>query len=107
MNPSGFFKCLSDDTRYQIIMLIFKHQQLCVCEFTEILDLSQPKISRHLAQLRNCGVLSDHREGRWVYYRLSETLPSWCTAIIKETYVGNQDELESLMNKQPSQTNCN
>ncbi len=38
---------------------------------------SQPKVSRHLAQLRNSGLLADRRQGQWVYYRLHPDLPDW------------------------------
>lgn len=77
------FKCLSDETRLMLVLLIAKEQSLCVCEMTYALDESQPKVSRHLAQLRQCGLLSDQREGQWVYYRLASQLPEWVQAIIQ------------------------
>ena len=43
----------------------------------EAFAVSQPKISRHLAQLRSCGILNDTRKGQWVYYSISKTLPNW------------------------------
>lgn len=58
-------------------------QNVCVCEFTEQLNLSQPKISRHLALLRNLGVLLDQRQGQWVYYRLNPDLPVWANEVLK------------------------
>ena len=85
IKPLQFFKCLSDETRLSFVLLIAKEQELCVCELTEALQVSQPKISRHLAQLRNCGILQDQREGQWVYYRISPSLPSWATEIINAT----------------------
>ncbi|NNH88362.1 metalloregulator ArsR/SmtB family transcription factor [Acinetobacter sp. ANC 4279] len=70
-----FFKCLADQTRLDILMLIVKQGERCVCDLTASLDLSQPKISRHLALLRTSGVLQDCRQGQWIYYSLQADLP--------------------------------
>jgi ArsR family transcriptional regulator len=42
-----------------------------VCFFTEALDESQPKISRHLAYLRKAGLVETRREGKWMHYRIN------------------------------------
>ncbi|WP_117097917.1 ArsR/SmtB family transcription factor, partial [Klebsiella pneumoniae] len=55
INQVDFFKCLSDQTRLNILKLVLNKQNICVCELTEQLELSQPKISRHLALLRTHG----------------------------------------------------
>ncbi|MBB3105059.1 metalloregulator ArsR/SmtB family transcription factor [Azomonas macrocytogenes] len=77
------FKCLADETRIRLILLITREEELCVCELTCALDESQPKISRHLAQLRTCGLLEDRRQGQWVYYRLHPKLPDWVTKVLQ------------------------
>lgn len=82
MSPALFFKCLSDDTRLRCVTLLQKQGKLCVCELTAALDLSQPKISRHLASLRQCGLLLDSREGQWVYYQINPKLPDWAFPIL-------------------------
>ncbi len=82
MDQADFFKCLSDPTRLDILKIILARQNVCVCEITEILQLSQPKISRHLALLRNLSILLDERKGQWVYYRLNPDLPVWATSIL-------------------------
>lgn len=69
-------------------------QNVCVCEFTEQLNLSQPKISRHLALLRNLGVLLDQRQGQWVYYRLNPDLPVWANEILK--VIAQDPEIQKL-----------
>jgi ArsR family transcriptional regulator len=84
MNPIAFFKCLADETRLRILLLTQHESELCVCELTEALRLSQPKISRHLAQLRNCGLLETRRDGQWVFYRLHPELPSWAQKVLEE-----------------------
>ncbi len=83
LSPSLFFKCLSDETRLRCVTLLQKEGKLCVCELTEALQLSQPKISRHLAQLRQCGLLLDSREGQWVYYQINPKLPDWAIPILE------------------------
>ncbi|WP_104473419.1 ArsR/SmtB family transcription factor [Acinetobacter indicus] len=82
MNQTDFFKCLSDPTRLDILKLVLAKQNICVCELTEALTLSQPKISRHLALLRNLSVLLDQRQGQWVYYRLNPDLPEWAVSVL-------------------------
>ena len=82
LTPTAVFKCLADDTRVRTMMLITREGELCVCELTCALNESQPKISRHLAQLRTCGLLVDRRQGQWVYYRLHPTLPDWVNQML-------------------------
>ena len=90
------FKCLSDETRLMLVLLIAKEQSLCVCEMTYALEESQPKVSRHLAQLRQCGLLIDQREGQWVYYRLAPQLPVWAQSIIESGAQGSAVQLAAL-----------
>ncbi len=69
MEADQFFKALSDLTRLRMLVLLNCEGELCVCELTHALDEIQPKISRHLAQLRELGVVLDRRQGQWIYYR--------------------------------------
>jgi ArsR family transcriptional regulator len=64
------------------VVLLHKEGRLCVCEITQALDLLQPKISRHLAQLRQSNLLLDSREGQWVYYQINPELPAWAIEIL-------------------------
>jgi len=104
MPPAQFFKCLSDETRLRCVALLQKQGKLCVCELTAALDLSQPKISRHLALLRQCGLLSDSREGQWVFYQINPKLPDWAFPILANTLTAVektgqfQNDLERLHN---------
>ena len=65
------FKALADETRLRILSLL-SGGELCVCEITKVLDIGQPKASRHLAVLRQAELVSDRREGMWMYYSLAE-----------------------------------
>ena len=99
MNPSQLFKCLSDDTRLLSTLLIHSEGELCVCELMAALDDSQPKISRHLAQLRSCGILTDRRDKQWVYYRLHPQLPAWITQILDTTARAQKEQLHVCLQK--------
>jgi ArsR family transcriptional regulator len=84
------FRMLADRTRLRILMLLMAEGELCVCELTHALDLSQPKISRHLAHLREAGLLLTRRAGVWMYYRINPDLPAWGQAILQQTLAGNR-----------------
>lgn len=89
--PTTFFKCLSDDTRLRSLLLLQLHKELCVCDLMTALQESQPKVSRHLAELRACGLVQDERRGKWVYYRLHEELPDWARKVLGLTAKEHRD----------------
>lgn len=64
-----FYMALADKTRLRLMNLM-RRNEVCVCFFTEVLGESQPKISRHLAYLRNAGMVEARRDGKWVHYRI-------------------------------------
>lgn len=66
------FKSLSDETRLQMLGLLLKEGELCVCDFVDVLEITQSKASRHLRHLVNAGLLDDRRDGIWVYFRIAE-----------------------------------
>jgi len=80
---ANFLKALGDETRLQILALLFKEGELCVCDFEKVLGVTQSKSSRHLRYLLNAGVLQDRREAVWVYYRISEDLTPELKTIMK------------------------
>jgi ArsR family transcriptional regulator, arsenate/arsenite/antimonite-responsive transcriptional repressor len=67
----NFFRALADRTRLRLLNLI-GDREVCVCFFVEVLGTHQPKISRHLAYLRDAGIVTARREGKWMHYRLAE-----------------------------------
>jgi ArsR family transcriptional regulator, arsenate/arsenite/antimonite-responsive transcriptional repressor len=64
------FRALSDETRLRIVDLL-RGGERCVCELTDALDLGQSLLSFHLKTLKDAGLVTDRREGRWAYYALS------------------------------------
>ena len=70
---ASIFKALSDETRLQMLGLLLKEGELCVCDFVEVLEVTQSKASRHLRHLVNAGLLQDRREAIWVHLRINES----------------------------------
>lgn len=88
LNNETFFKMLADNTRLRALMLMQGMGELCVCELTQTLILSQPKISRHLALLREHGIVIARREGQWMYYQINPELPKWSLEVLHNTESG-------------------
>ena len=64
-----WFHALSDETRLEIVRLL-SHSERCVCELQDAVGAAQSRLSFHLKTLKDAGLVSDRREGRWVYYTL-------------------------------------
>ena len=88
-DPVTVFKALADDFRLAALLLIRSQEQLCVCELTEAFGAPQPRVSRHLASLRDAGLLKTERRGQWVYYYLNPDLPYWVVRVLEETARNN------------------
>lgn len=67
-----YFKALGDINRLRILNLLL-HGELCVCDIQHVLGSSQPSVSRHLAYLKNSGLVLDRRDGLRIFYRLPES----------------------------------
>ena len=78
------FQALGDNTRLRLLNLM-GDQEICVCYFVEILGGPQPKISRHLAYLRNAGIVAARREGKWMHYRIVMPPNIGATQVLKQT----------------------
>jgi ArsR family transcriptional regulator, arsenate/arsenite/antimonite-responsive transcriptional repressor len=73
---SDLLKAVSDPTRLSMLTTLYRAQQpVCICDFTAAYELTQPTISHHMGKLRRAGLVSAHKKGIWVYYRLAEPLP--------------------------------
>jgi ArsR family transcriptional regulator len=67
---AAVFKALSDPTRVAIVSRLASGEQCCVCELTDVFELSQPTISHHLRILRDAGLVRAERRGTFAYYWL-------------------------------------
>lgn len=88
LQPEIIFRALGDATRLRCTVLLQAQGELCVCELTYALHLSQPKISRHLATLKAAGVVRDRRVGVWIFYQIDPALPAWCQQLLQHSYLG-------------------
>lgn len=85
MDVVTLMKILADKTRLLCLKQISLRGEVSVSVLCSRLELSQPKVSRHLAQLRHCGILLDRREGQSVYYGLHPALPTWAQKLIQSS----------------------
>ena len=99
MQVSLFFKALSDETRLLLLLLLVKQKELCVCDYTHLLNLSQPMVSRHLAVLRKAQLVCASKRGQWVYYRLHGSLAKWQLQLLEITASQYQTQLAGILEK--------
>jgi ArsR family transcriptional regulator, arsenate/arsenite/antimonite-responsive transcriptional repressor len=69
---AAVFKALSDETRLAMLGLLLREGELCVCDFVQVLGVTQSKASRHLRYLVNAGLLQDRRKAVWVHFRIAD-----------------------------------
>lgn len=92
MTPTEFFKHLGDDIRLKSLLLIADEGELCVCELMAALgESSQPKISRHLALLKNAGLLLTRKQKQWVFYSINPDIATWAQQLIQLTLKANSN----------------
>jgi ArsR family transcriptional regulator len=110
MNPDDLFRALADPTRLRSLLLLATEGELCVCELVHAIGELQPKISRHLAMLREAEIVTDRREGLWIHYRLNPKLPAWARQVLTTTaranagaepYARDHKRLKGMTNRPP------
>ena len=94
------FLALADKTRLRLLNLM-REDEICVCFFTEVLGESQPKISRHLAYLRNAGIVSTRREGKWMHYSIENPKNTYAAQVLRDTleWLKAQDDMREDLKK--------
>jgi ArsR family transcriptional regulator len=98
-NLERFFQALGDKTRLRLLNLM-EDREICVCYFVEILDQPQPKISRHLAYLRNACMVAARRDGKWMHYRIAMPPHEGAAQVLRQV-------LQSLQEEKPMQADRN
>jgi ArsR family transcriptional regulator len=93
---AGLFAALADTTRLRLLNLMAGHE-VCVCHFVEILGQSQPKISRHLAYLRQAGMVEARREGKWMHYSICTPADAAAASILAAALaaLGNDKQMRA------------
>lgn len=91
----NLFTALADKTRLRLLNLM-REDEICVCFFVEVLGESQPKISRHLAYLRNAGIVESRRDGKWMHYKIVEPENNNTAQILRDTldWLDSQEEMQ-------------
>ncbi len=104
----NILKALSEETRLRILKLL-ENGELCVCDIVAALDMVQPKVSFHLATLKEAGFIKDRKQGRWTYYRLDDSdlfrrflLLSVLERIPKDALAEDRKRLDVFMQDKPS-----
>lgn len=92
------YKALGDETRLKMLWLLMRQRELCVCDFMEVLQITQSKASRHLRNLFHAGLVDDRREGLWVYYALRPTKNALVRATLRalKSSMNNNEECQAL-----------
>ncbi|MBK1671408.1 hypothetical protein CKO28_25745 [Rhodovibrio sodomensis] len=90
------FAALSDRLRLRSVLLVAREGDLCVCELVQALDVSQPKVSRHLATLRTARIVTVRREAQWLHYRLDPNRPVWLSRIVEAAVAASADDPDHL-----------
>jgi ArsR family transcriptional regulator, arsenate/arsenite/antimonite-responsive transcriptional repressor len=88
----GWFHALSDETRLEIVRLL-SHGERCVCELQDALEAAQSRLSFHLRVLKDAGLVTDRRDGRWVHYSLNrealDEIAAFATAVKPGKHAGS------------------
>ena len=97
MNASDLFGAFANPTRLRILNLLQEQKEICVCDLCEVLDEPQPKVSRHLAILRDAGLVGVRSEGKWKFYGLDQPRTALHRTLLRcvGTCLGEFEELSA------------
>lgn len=98
-------KLLGDKTRLTMVALLMK-RELCVCEFQEVFDMSQPSISQHLRKLKDFGLVKEARKGQWIYYSLNKYNEFFSIIEYVTKLVPDQEEVIKQIDKSNPTLRC-
>lgn len=93
------FRALSEETRVQMIALLLEGQELCVCDFVNVLGITESKASRHLRYLDNGGLLEDRRDGVWVRYRIRSDADEATQVVLRAIETGFDEKSRAELTK--------
>lgn len=111
-NSVQTFKGLADENRLRMVGLLCTGE-LCVCDIMAVLDLPQSTASRHLSYLKNSGLVTSRRRGKWMYYKLSSIVENSSVSELVKELVSvlpemkeDQKQLEIFLEKKNSENSC-
>jgi ArsR family transcriptional regulator len=100
-----FFQALGDTTRLRLLNLM-REQEVCVCYLVEILGVPQPKVSRHLAYLREAGIVSARRDGKWMHYRIVMPQHIGASQVLRQTLDSLNEDKTMLADRARLENAC-
>jgi len=83
VKQAQLFSLLGSEVRLKIVYLILKHEKLCVCDLSDILEMKQSPISQHLRKLKDADILVNHREGLLINYSVPSQMKSKIQSLIE------------------------
>ena len=90
-------KALAHPARLKLVDVLSEHDEVCVCELTEAIGTDMSTVSRHLAQLKNAGIVESEKHGQMVFYRLRvKCLTSLFNCIESVVKCHVEDQVRSL-----------
>jgi len=87
----NLLSALAEPTRLAAVRLLWDGQEHCVCELMRLLGATQSRMSRHMAVLKQAGLVVDRRDAQWVRYRRNPDLPESSAAIVEAVLAGLPD----------------
>ncbi|TLS37165.1 ArsR/SmtB family transcription factor [Pseudalkalibacillus caeni] len=103
---ASILKLLGDKTRLTILGML-KDSECCVCEFVEVLQMSQPSVSQHLRKLRDAGLVKEKRKGQWIFYSLHKESESYLLIQDVLRHIPDQKEKIKVLEEQGLRISCN
>ena len=99
-------KALADGNRMRVVAALVEHNELCVCQITELLQITMATVSRHMSILHKARLVQSRKEGRWVFYRLAQSFPTLIGDWLKDA-VRDSAEIKSDRQKLVEILSCN
>jgi ArsR family transcriptional regulator, arsenate/arsenite/antimonite-responsive transcriptional repressor len=100
------FKAAGDKNRLRILKML-EHKNMCVCELSAALGITQPSVSKHMSLLKEAGLVRDEREGQWIIYRLcDEKINQYAPAVLKQLEAWVNDDPCVKHDKKTAATLC-
>ncbi|GKT12832.1 MAG: ArsR family transcriptional regulator, arsenate/arsenite/antimonite-responsive transcriptional repressor [Thiomicrorhabdus sp.] len=90
-----FHKAFAEPVRLRILALLRTRESLCVCDLVSVLELSQSTVSRHLAYLKNQGIVNSWREGTWIHYSLDKNHPASEVLLPSLAFLGTLEQAKN------------
>lgn len=104
MKTEQFFRCLADNLRLRIVVLLWQEGELSTVAIAQILGTNESLIRRQMALLNKNQIVLLRQKELFQFYQINKDLPVWMSKILKHTHRGNKKILEELLAKRNPHT---